>query len=60
MKYSLYKNELRTNDIIKHILWNRGIIDSDKYLNLTEDVVEDYNNLDNIKIGDKIIIPNID
>lgn len=48
MKYSLYKNELRTNDIIKHILWNRGIIDSDKYLNLTEDVVEDYNNLDNI------------
>ena len=48
MKYSLYKNELRTNDIIKHVLWNRGIIDSEKYLNLTEDVVEDFHDLDNI------------
>lgn len=51
MKYALYDNELKTNDIIKHVLWNRGIIDSDKYLNLTSDIVEDYNNLDNINVA---------
>lgn len=48
MKYALYDNELKTDDIIKHVLWNRGIKDSDTYLNLTSDVVEDYNKLDNI------------
>lgn len=28
--------------------------------NVTKETLEEYNNLDNIKIGDKIIIPNID
>lgn len=48
MKYALYDNELKTNDIIKHVLWNRGIKDSDTYLNLTQEVVEHYDKLDNI------------
>lgn len=44
MKYKLIGNN-DTSNIIKTVLNNRGIEDSDAYLNLTADVVQDYNNL---------------
>lgn len=31
------------------MLNNRGVIDVNKYINLNDNVIEDYNNLDNIQ-----------
>lgn len=50
MRYALIKDSL--NDIhnpIETVLRNRGIEDPDKYLNLDESVVQDYNDLSNIR-----------
>lgn len=38
-----------TNNIIKTVLNNRGIADYNTYLNLTKEVVQDYNKLSNIQ-----------
>lgn len=50
MKYKLFNDSL--NDIfspIETVLRNRGIYDVKQYLNLTEDVVQDYHDLNNIE-----------
>ena len=44
MKYTLIGSN-DTNNIIKTVLNNRGIEDADGYLHLTDDVVQDYNDL---------------
>lgn len=44
MKYELIGNN-DIGNIINTVLSNRGIKDTDTYLNLAEDVVQDYNNL---------------
>lgn len=49
MKYKLYKSSLQdTKNVNKTILLNRGIEDYNKYLNLTDDVLIPYSNLENI------------
>lgn len=48
MKYKLIGNNDATN-VIDTILHNRGIENTEKYLNLSEDDIEDYNDLDNIQ-----------
>ena len=49
MRYKLIENSANdTNDIVGTVLRNRGIEKPQKYLNLTESCVNDYNNLDNI------------
>ena len=48
MKYKLIGSN-DTNNIIKTVLNNRGIEDTDTYLSLTEDVVQDYNNLSDMQ-----------
>lgn len=48
MKYKI----VGTNDYsnpLKTFLQNRGVKDIEKYINLNDDVIEDYNNLDNIQ-----------
>lgn len=50
IKYKLYENG--TNDItnvVPEILKNRGIDDYETYLHLDDSVIQDYNDLDNIK-----------
>lgn len=37
-----------TSNVVKTILNNRGVDDVDRYLNLTKNDIEDYNDLDNI------------
>ena len=48
MRYELIGNN-DTHNIINTILKNRGISDPDRYLNLSEDCICDWNNLDNIQ-----------
>lgn len=49
MKYKLYSTTNKSNNMIKQVLYNRGINDVDTYLNLNKSIVIDYNLLDNIK-----------
>lgn len=50
MKYRLYKNSKNdTTEAIKSFFDCRGIDDYEQYLNLSDDVVIPYQNLDNIK-----------
>ena len=50
MKYKLYKNAKNdTKEAIKSFFDCRGIDDYEQYLNLSDDVVIPYQNLDNIK-----------
>lgn len=49
MQYKLYNNGSNdTSNIIKEVLQNRGIENYNKYLNLNEDVIIPYQNLNNI------------
>lgn len=49
MKYKLYKNSRQDlQNIEKTILQNRGIVEWNTYLNLTDEVLIPYDNLDNI------------
>lgn len=48
MKYKLIGNNDLCN-VVKTMLNNRGIVDVNKYMYLSDDVIEDYNNLDNIQ-----------
>ena len=48
MRYELIGNN-DTHNIINTILKNRGVSDPDRYLNLSEDCIGDWNNLDNIQ-----------
>ena len=51
-EYSIYRvYTMKEDDTIDSIL--------DKY-NITKELLSDYNDLDNLKVGDKIIIPNVD
>lgn len=50
MQYKLYENGNNdTSDVIAEVLRNRGIDNYYKYLNLDENVVEPYQNIDNIE-----------
>ena len=48
MKYKLYNEDNTITNIVGHILFNRGIKNWKKYLNLDDSVIESYDNLDNI------------
>ena len=51
-EYSIYRvYTMKEEDTIDNIL--------DKY-KVTKEILSDYNDLDNLKVGDKIIIPSID
>lgn len=47
MKYKLIGNN-DTKNIIKQVLFNRGIANPTEYLSLDDSCINDYNNLDNI------------
>lgn len=50
LQYKLYENGNNdTSDVIAEVLRNRGIDNYYKYLNLDENVVEPYQNIDNIE-----------
>lgn len=49
MQYRLYDSKNRSSDVIKQVLYNRGIDNVDTYLNLNEDVISGYNLLKNMK-----------
>lgn len=48
MKYRLYNSKYKSDDVIKQVLYNRGIDDVKTYLTLDENVIENYEHLDNI------------
>lgn len=48
MKYKLYPNNGKKNNVIEQFLFNRGIADPSKYLSLDESVTNHYTLLDNI------------
>ena len=48
------------NDILKNILKSRGIKDVDKFLNLDDSVIEDYNLYDNILYVSQLYLNTID
>ena len=48
------------NDILKNILKSRGIKDVDKFLNLDDSVIEDYNLYDNILYVSQLYLNSID
>ena len=49
VQYKLFENSLNDkSQIIKTVLINRGIQNPQEYLNLNEDCINDYNDLDNI------------
>lgn len=48
MKYKLYNSKYKSDNVIKQVLYNRGIDDVKTYLNLNKNVIESYENLDNI------------
>lgn len=49
LKYKLYENsDNNTSNVLEEVLKNRGVDDYEKYLNLDEDVLIPYENLDNI------------
>ena len=43
LQYRLYDSKNKSSNVIKQVLYNRGIDDVDTYLNLNEDVISDYN-----------------
>lgn len=48
MQYRLYDSEKKTSDVIKQVLYNRGIKDVDRYFNLDETILNNYDLLDNM------------
>ena len=49
LKYKLYENsDNNTSNVLEEVLRNRGVDDYEKYLNLNEDVLIPYENLDNM------------
>ena len=49
MKYKLYENsDNNTSNVLEEVLRDRGVDDYEKYLNLDEDVLIPYENLDNM------------
>ena len=48
MKYKLYDENINTSDVLEKVLYNRGIKDYRRYLNLNENENLPYNLLDNI------------
>lgn len=49
-----------STDILKNILKARGITDVNKFLNLNDSVLEDYNNFDNVNLAGEILIEHIE
>lgn len=57
MKYRLLNNsDNDTSNILKTVLKNRNIIDYNTYINLTDDVLIDFNKLDNISTAVKCFV----
>ena len=48
MKYKLYDESINTSDVLEKVLYNRGIKDYRRYLNLNENENLTYDLLDNI------------
>jgi single-stranded-DNA-specific exonuclease len=51
LKYKLYNKYEKSNNIIQHVLRNRGIDDYEKYLNLDDSVLIPFDKLDNIDLA---------
>ena len=49
MQYKLYDSKKESSNVLKQILYNRGIDNVDTYLNLNKDVVSDYNLIENME-----------
>ena len=60
MEYKLYDSNKQENNIIKQVLYNRGINDVDTYLNLNERYNIGYENLDNIEKACDVFIRHFD
>ena len=61
MQYKLYPNGNNdTSNILKEVLCNRGVINYEQYLNLNENVVNTYYNLNNINEGLQLFTKHFD
>lgn len=49
MQYRLYDSKKKSSNVLEQVLYNRGIDDVGTYLDLNEDVVGDYNLLENME-----------
>lgn len=49
MQYRLYDSKKKSSNVVKQVLYNRGIDNVDIYLDLSGDVVSDYNLLENME-----------
>lgn len=49
MQYRLYNSKKKSSNVLKQVLYNRGIDNVDTYLDLSGDVVSDYNLLEDIE-----------
>lgn len=62
MKFKYKSNNIKigfANDILENILKVRGIKNSNQFLNLTDSVIEDYNNYININFASDLLIEHI-
>lgn len=63
MDFNYKVNDIKlgfSTDILKNILSVRGVTDVNKFLNLNDSVLEDYNNFDNINLAGEILIEHIE
>lgn len=58
-KYEKKGKGLGFADILNTLLKNRGIDDPNTFLNLTNDVIEDFNNYDNISVAGYILLEHL-
>ncbi len=59
LKYKLYENsDNNTSNVLEEVLRNRGVDDYEKYLNLNEDVLIPYENLDNMNKAVELFMKN--
>lgn len=61
MHFKINKNNkgLGFSNILNTLLKNRGIEDPNKFLNLSSDVIEDFNNFDNLMLGGYILLEHL-
>lgn len=62
MKFKIKRNNngLGFSNILDTLLLNRGVKNPSKFLNLSGDVIEDFNNFDNIMLGGYILLEHIE
>jgi len=61
MEFNYKKNDtvLGLNDSLESILKSRGVDNPNMFLHLTEDVIEDYNNFDNMELAGELLLEHI-